>query len=557
MIAEALTSLAGGFRKHAADSGYGWRDIFGGRQTAAGIEIDEARAQTFSAVWRATRVLSEGVASLPCNLREHVNDQETKTAYDHPAWSLIHDQPNPEQDSFSFFDMQVPLEVNGGNCYAEIQRNPNGSPAALWPIHPSRIPYCNIGRGPYRVSRGTSVGEDGEIVYLVRNNDGTTSPIPARDMLHVPGVMSSDGITGKGIVTWAAETLGIIGATEQHVGAFYRNGATPDIVIKVPSSVPKEERENMRTSWATRQGGVGNAHKALILVGESDAKAIGIEPEKAQLIDGRKFGIAEVSRFWGVPLHFLSSMEAATFNNVELLGQVFLTYTLRAWLIRWEMAMKRQLLTPEERKRFSFKFNINALMRGDSATRSQFYVRMFDLGGLNIDEIRELEDMNPLPNGMGKRYFILANNRVPLDRIDDVNTLTNRAAATGDDGDPEDDAASEANQEAARALLRTTMGGLIGYEARAAVRASADSKRFETSVETFYADKFPAVFTKAVRPVVAAMNAVGLEECVESLLFAHVDQSRSQLLKCLEAPFSEFVATVQRTVDSWANRYQE
>lgn len=556
MIAEALSSLMSGFsRKHAADSGYGWRDIFGARQTAAGIEIDEARAQTFSAVWCATRVISEGVASLPCNLREHINDRETKTAYEHPAWSLLHDQPNSEQDVFAFFDMQVPLQVNGGNCYSEIQRNRDGSLAALWPIHPSRIPRCNIGRGPFRLSKGISVGDEGEIVYLVRNNDGTTSPIPARDMLHVPGVMSSDGITGKGIVTWASEALGIIGATEQHVGAFYRNGATPDILIKLPSSVPKEERENMRLSWATRQGGVNNAHKALILVGESDASALGIDPEKSQLIDGRKFGVAEVSRFWRVPLHFLSSMEAATFNNVELLNLVFLQFTLDPWLQRWEKALKRQLLRPEERLRYSFKFNMNALMRGDSAARSQFYVRMFDLGGLSINEIRELEDLNPIEGG--DRHFILANNRVPLDRIDDVNTLTTTPEPTADDDDDlADETGGEANQEAARALLRTTIGGMIAYEASKAKEMARKPRGFEEWCNSFYAEKFRRLLASRVEPLAECLGGVhGVT--VLQFVDSHCEISRSALLSLLDKPFGEFAKAVDSTVDSWATRYQE
>lgn len=550
MIAEAISTLVNGFgrRAGAGNDDDRWRSGSGTMRTSTGALIDDARAQTFSAVWCATRIISEGMASLPCNIREHVNERETRTAYKHPLWPLLHDQPNPEQDAFQFFDMQLPFCVNGGDAFAEIQRNRDGSVAALWPIHPSRIPLVNIVRGPVRGRGNLSVGDDGELVYLVKNNDGTTTPVAAGNMLHVPGIMSENGITGKGTVRYAAEALGIIAATEAHVGAFYRNGATPDIVIKIPASVPKEERENMRRSWQERQGGVPNAHKALILIGESDAKALGVNPNEAQLLDGRRFGIAEVARFWKVPLHFLAEMSGAKYDNIEVLNLTFLSQTLAAWIQRWEKAMKRQLLSPEERLRYSFKFNLNAVMRGDSAARSQFYMRMFDMGSLSINEIRELEDLNPIEGG--DRYFVLANNRVPLDRIDDIALLQEQGAAEEPDDTP-DDTPDETDQ-VVKSMLRTAMAGLIGYEARAAVRAAGQPDKFQKWLDSFYADKFYEPFVKAIEPI-----AVMLGKDVEEMFQWHVTLSMGQLSACMDKPLSEFAAAVQDTVNSWSTRYQD
>ncbi len=553
MIAEAISTLVGGFGRPSRQAGSsdGWKDVFGSRKTAAGVTIDEAKSQTFSAVWCATRIISEGVASLPLNIREHVNERETRTAYNHPLWPILHNEPNSEQDAFQFFDMQLPLQVNYGNAYAEIQRGRNGEIVALWPIHPSRIPECNIVRGPVRTRGTISVGADGEIVYLVRNNDGTTSPIPARDMLHVPGVMSENGITGKGIVRWAAESLGIIGATEAHVGSFYRNGATPDIVITMPSSVPKEERENLRRSWQERQGGSGNAHKALILIGESDAKPLGVNPNDAQLIDGRKFGVKEVARFWRVPGHMLADYDGAKYDNVELLNILFMSDTLTPWLQRWEQALRRQLLADADKLRYSFKFNINARLRGDSTARANFYMRMFDMGSLSINEIRELEDLNPIDGG--DRYFILANNRVPLDRIDDIALLQQTQTAPDAETEPdEDDDEPNETEQAAKVMLRTAMRGLIGYESRAAVRAAAKPETFQKWMDSFYGEKFGPVFAEAVEPI-----AVMLKQDYATLEELHVATSKRELSDCMDVPVSEFAVAVQRTVDGWSTRYQD
>lgn len=408
--------------------------------------MDDRRAMALSAVCCATRVIAEGIAMLPLDMREHVNDRETRTAYEHPLWSVLHDQPNPEMDKFMFFDMQIPLQVNAGDAYAEKQRDTAGNIVALWPIHRDRV---RIRYGPILDRDGEVLGKDGGRVYMVRSEDGTSYGIEARDMLHVPGAMSLDGINGRGLVSVAAKALGVIESTEEHVEAFYENGATPDVVISFKGQIPAEEKQNLRASWSKNHAGAKNAHKMLLLGGEPSVEQLGINPKDALLIDGRKFGVAEVSRFWRVPLHFLSELDRATMNNIEVLGIDFITFTLGSWIARWEQAMKRQLLTPEERLRYSFKFNVNALMRGDSAARSQYYQRMFDMGMMSINEGRELEDMNPIEGG--DRYFILASNRVPLDRIDDVAMLNpsgaSAAATAGDEPKADDEPAADAGKE--------------------------------------------------------------------------------------------------------------
>src|SRR5690606_10657615 len=106
-------------------------------------------------------------------------------------------------------------------------------------------------------------------------NDGSRTPIPARDMLHVPGIMSGDGITGKGVITAAAETLGIIQSSESYVSSFFRNGATPDFVISVPSGVKAEERAEMRKSWVNMHAGSDNGHKMMIVGGDTKVQMLG------------------------------------------------------------------------------------------------------------------------------------------------------------------------------------------------------------------------------------------------------------------------------------------
>jgi HK97 family phage portal protein len=390
----------------------GWR-YMGGMPTVTGKRVSEEMALTFAPVMAATRIITEAVASLPLSTLEQVDERTKLPAVNHPLWTVLHDIPNPEQDKMSWFDMQVMFQVNWGNAYAEIQRVGQDI-VALWPIHPSRLPTCNITRNPtsppgiYQIR----AGQPGEIVYWVRNDDGTLTPIPASDMLHVPGILSTNGITGQSIVRYAANAIGIGMATEEHAGAFFKNGASFSLAIVSDKIVGKEAAARLRESWQQTYGGSGNSYKTLIMEDGMKPMPLSTEPDKSQLTLARQFSVSEVARFWKVPPHMIGDLSKATFSNIEQQYLEFVVQSLGPWVQRWEKAMFRQLLTPEEQKRFFFRFNMNAMLRGDTAARSAFYSALFQLGAISPNDIRELEDWNPVEGGDTR--FIPGNNLIPL-----------------------------------------------------------------------------------------------------------------------------------------------
>lgn len=393
-----------------------WWPLVGSIQTSAGIAITEDSALALTAFSCGIRVISETMASLPCNLLEQVSNNTTQKATSHPLYRIVHDQPNPEQDSMVFFDSQIALQVGWGNCYAEIERFA-GEIVALWPIHPSRIPLRNITRNSYSPGE-IVVGEPGEIVYWVNSDDGTSTPIPASSMLHVAGVLSRNGITGRSIVHLGKNALGIAQATEDHAGAFFKNGASPNIAIKSPKTVGEETAKRLRQQWQEIFGGVKNHYKTLLLEDGMEAVPFTLSPEASQLIMSRQFSVNEISRLLRVPPHMLSDLSRATFSNIEEMGQEFVVYSLMPWIVRWEKALFRQLLTPEEQKKYRFKWNVMGLLRGNQAARSAFYQVLFNMGALSPNDIRELEDLNPVDGG--DQRFVPANNLVPLTTIGEL-----------------------------------------------------------------------------------------------------------------------------------------
>ena len=276
----------------------GWWPVGGARMSSAGVVVNEQMALKYTAVWCATRILSESLAALPLNLFEILGPRNKVKALNHPLHKLLHDEPNPEQDSMVWFDQQMQALLNHGNAFAE-KAMMGRLVQALWPIHPSRIPRTNIIRNGG--NRATDVGKPGELIYLVNNDEGTRTPIPASDMLHVPGVLSGDGLYGKGVIEWGANAIGVAVATEQHTASFFRNGASTNVALKHPRHLSEDKARQLREQWQQVYGGSENAYKTVVLEDGMEAQTLSFDARQAQLIEARNFSITDISRLYRIP----------------------------------------------------------------------------------------------------------------------------------------------------------------------------------------------------------------------------------------------------------------
>lgn len=375
------------------------------KAAASGVNVNEQTAMMYSAVWAATTILTEPLAMLTRNFYQHRADGKGKDlARSHNLYRLFHGNPNPEMTGFAFFSMQQPFLLNWGNCYAEISRNPGGGVAALWPIHPSRIPRTNIVRDE----------DSGELVYKVKNDRGRPDTlIPARNMLHIPGKFSADGVTGQGVVPYATESIGMGIATERFGASLFGNEGTPTITLHHPGRLGPEAEQNLRRTWSKRMS--GNQRGLLILEEGINIERLTIPPEQAQFLQTRQFNITEIARWYNVPVHMLREMSKSSFNNIESENLQFVIISLMPWIKRWEEELARQLLTPTEQSTHFFKFMLQSLLRGDMAARAQFYKEMWFIGVFSINDILELEDRNPIGPAGDVRFVQSA--MVPIDQL--------------------------------------------------------------------------------------------------------------------------------------------
>ena len=379
--------------------------------TASGKYVTERSAMQMTAVYCCVRILSEAVASLPLQFYRYTDDGGKEKAVEHPLYFLLHDEPNPEMTSFIFRETLMTHLLLWGNAYSQIIRNGKGEVVALYPLMPDRmkVDRDEHGRLYYEYTVYDADDVDGR-----KGTDkvGRTVRLQPHDVLHIPG-LGFDGLVGYSPIAMAKNAIGLAIATEEYGSKFFANGAAPSGVLEHPGTI--KDPSKVRESWQATFGGSGNANKIAVLEEGMKYTPISISPEQAQFLETRKFQIDEIARIFRVPPHMIGDLEKSSFNNIEQQSLEFVKYTLDPWVSRWEQAMVRALLTPDEKKRYFFKFNVDGLLRGDYQSRMNGYATARQNGWMSANDIRELENLDRIPAEQGGDLYLINGNMTKLE----------------------------------------------------------------------------------------------------------------------------------------------
>ena len=378
----------------AADAGYSF--LFG--RTTSGKPVNERTAMQTTAVYACVRILAEAIASLPLHVYEYQDDGGKKLVHDHPLYYLLHDEPNPEMTSFVFRETLMSHLLIWGNAYAQIIRDGAGRVLGLYPLLPDKM----------EVQRD----DKGNIYYVYsRNSDENPTfkeygniKLKAEDVLHIPG-LGFDGLIGYSPIAMAKNAVGMTLACEEYGASFFANGANPGGVLEHPGVL--KDPSKVRESWNSVYRGVSNAHKIAVLEEGMKYQQIGIPPEEAQFLETRKFQINEIARLYRIPPHMVGDLDKSSFSNIEQQSLEFVKYTLDPWVIRWEQSLQRSLLLPGEKGKYFIKLNVDGLLRGDYQSRMNGYAVGRQNGWFSANDIREMENMNPIPDEEGGNLYLI------------------------------------------------------------------------------------------------------------------------------------------------------
>lgn len=380
-----MTPFAAPFRERK--SGNGWLGPLG--NLVADLIRDQggaspSNALRIAAVYSCVRVISETVASLPLFVYRRLDGGGKERATDHPLYPLLHHAPTPRLTAFTWREMLQAHLCLRGNAYAWIQRNrSDGSVRQLVPLHPDRVEVKQR--------------RNGDVYYLVQHADGAEKvERQPSEILHVLG-LTTDGVVGRSPIQDARYAFEVADATARTASNLYQKGFRHMLVASHPKTLSPTAQANLATSIARHFGPDGN-DEPLVLEEDTKVTPVSMTPDDAQFLETRKYTRSEIAGLFRVPLHLIGDLDRSTNNNIEHQSLEFVIHCIRPWVVRWEQALTVALLGTQSDEYF-VEFQLDALLRGDAESRGKFYTAMFNLGALDTNEIRALENMNPIDGG--------------------------------------------------------------------------------------------------------------------------------------------------------------
>lgn len=365
----------------------------GSRQ--AGVRVDEKTALTLTSCYAAIRCISETLSTLPLPVYQSLSTGGKQRERNHPNTAILNESPDGIISAVAWKEAKLAHVLTFGNAFSEIEKTNGGDVLACHLLDPKKVK-------PERTKAG-------QIEYKVQ---GSYVPIPAHRMLHFAG-LGYDGVQGYSPIKLAQRAIGLGLATEAFGSAFFNNGSKGGGIITHPGKLSATARSNIINSIDEIHNGPDNFGKWMLFeegVGVNDTT---IPPEEAQFLETRGFQVTETARLYRIPPHMIGDLSHATFSNIEEQGLDFVTHTIRPWAVRLETEINRKMFTKADRDAGYFaEFLVDGLLRGKIAERYAAYAIGRQWGWLCVDDIHELENMNPLPNGQGKIYLS------PLNMVD-------------------------------------------------------------------------------------------------------------------------------------------
>ncbi len=466
-----------------------------GNESYSGANVSRDTSLGLSAFWRGVNLISNTLAKIPLDVYKRVKDDGREIDAMHNAQWLLHHQPNKVMTPFVFKKTCQAHVLTHGNSVSWLFA-PTGTIEEILPLDPE----CTWMDGDWYVTR---LGE--KELRLAKE-----------EVLHLKG-LSHDGHWGLSVIEIMREVIGHGIALQRYGNVFFRNNAAPKVVIKLPlgkSLKTQEAVERLRESWGRVHAGLDNAHKPAILEDGTDVTPFNISNEDIQFLESKKFSLIDMANVFGLQPHKLGDSARTSYASLEQENQAFLDDTMDPWFVTWEQECMAKLFSYGERlrdKRY-IEFKRQALMRTDFNARTQAYHNLLQDGVMCRDEVRKLENLNPIPDGEGAKFFFPLNLGIVGETLPDTNAGETKQTITTDD--KQNDAPARAafpledvlrlQHEKANAEVQRFWRRVSEHAKRAAKKPQKFHEWLDVYLVTDNRDDFFA----AMRPIVSTVSLI-------------------------------------------------
>lgn len=517
--------------------------LTGGNASESGVKVTVTSGLSYPPVWRAVDLISTYVAKLPIHLYEREDDGGKRRAVEHPAYRLIRREPNEYMTAFHFIKTLVAnmLWSGRGNGYALIERDGAADPIDLLWLDPGQI---------------TPVRRNGELWYIYGD---AQAKLRAENVIHFKG-LGYDGLVGYDVVTYMRQALGLGIGLRKFGSVFFKNHATPGVVLERPADAPALSEQGERRiveRFDKMTQGLDAAHRTVVIQEGTKAYTIGVDAQKAQLKELREFEAREVAVMFGLPPHKLGDTTRTAYASLEQENQSLLDDCLDGILVNIEQELSRKLLREVEKDRDShyIEFLRDALVRADLKTTVETLVMEVNNGIRNLDEARAVRNLPALPDGLGQTFRIPSNImemgddepepepepmppiQPPVDPPEPV------------DGDDPDDDRTAKRRSAIEGLVVDVVRRMHRRTCGQAERAAKKPAEWVAFCEGLAAEN-RAVWVEAMTPAVAVLDAeYGLAESVGDLADRYYRDAAARLLDLADCQSDELPARVKAWTD--------
>lgn len=393
-LVKAAGAMGGIPRRLTLDNPAGWL-------TAENISLSTDRAMKESTVNRCVEVLSNSAAVLPV----YIMDEGSKERLaDHRLGNVLWGRANEAMTSFDYEKLMGCNKLLRGNAYAWINRAPaTACPVELIPLPPDCVTPFLSGAG--RLCYG-----------FIHPATGERTVLDSADVLHYKAY-SEDGIEGVSVLRRAALAVGTALSAQQYERDVYANGGRPSGVLTVNGDLGGDRevtaedgttrrvllKDDLRAEWDRIHTGPGKNFRVAVLDHGVTYTPITMTNSDVQFVESKEVRVADVCRFFGVPLHLVYAGKQS-YNSNEQNSLEFVKYTIQADVTQREQEDTYKLLLPFERAaRLRIKRELKVFLRGDTASQANWYKALREVGAYSADDIRGLEDLSKVPGG-GNRY---------------------------------------------------------------------------------------------------------------------------------------------------------
>tara|TARA_Y100000401_G_scaffold117135_1_gene124819 strand:- start:932 stop:2140 length:1209 start_codon:yes stop_codon:yes gene_type:complete len=351
-------------------------------KTAAGEVVDYNSALALSAVFAATRLLSDTISTLPLDV--FFRRQGTENVFRPlPEWIQ---SMNPTLRNNEVLGQVMMSLLLDGNAYLATLRDNTGNILEVTPLDPTDItPKLR--------------DEEGRKTMVFHSEKVPGEEFSSRDITHFRGLMKPGEIVGVSPIRAAREMIGLGLGAQKYGAAFFGNGGLPGSMIEVPGQLSEEGVHALKQAWNDVHRGAGNSHRLAVLTEGAKFSKVSLNPEDSQFLETKMASVGDVARLYGIPPHLLADASGSTSWGSGLHEQnvAFSMYSLRPHITRLEAGITSMLRSQGISVAYA-KFDLATLSRGTNERWDSYQSGIMN-GIYSINEVRALEGLPPIEDG--------------------------------------------------------------------------------------------------------------------------------------------------------------